>query len=81
MRRSFVFLFAAFVFAAALTLSSPFTTRTVNSSDINEKCLDCLARMQRQYEQCVEQHGETSDYCGLKFNEDVIRCHRNFCEQ
>jgi hypothetical protein len=80
MRRSFVFVFAAAVFALALFLSS-FTTRTVSSADIHEKCNDCLVRAQRQYEQCVQQHGETSDFCGLKSNEDIVHCYRNFCEQ
>lgn len=80
MRRSFVFVFVAAVFALALALSS-FTTRTVNSADINEKCIDCQVRAGRQYDQCTQQHPDDAVFCGDKFNADIVHCYRNFCEQ
>lgn len=80
MRRSFVFFFAALVSALALTLSS-FTTRTVSSADIHEKCIDCQVRAQRQYDQCTQQHPDDAAFCGDKFNEDIVHCYRHWCEQ
>ncbi|HEX5706116.1 MAG TPA: hypothetical protein VFX96_02390 [Pyrinomonadaceae bacterium] len=81
MRRSFVIYFAALVFALALTLSSPFTTRTVNSADLQEKCDDCNIRNNRQFEHCLTVHGINEQRCYDQFNEGVVHCFRNFCEQ
>jgi hypothetical protein len=71
----------ALVFALALTLSSSFTTRTVNSADIHEKCIDCQVRANRQQEHCMQQHPDDPALCGDNFNRDIVHCFRNFCEQ
>lgn len=67
---------AFFAVVFALTLPAP----TASAADINEKCNDCLARTQRQYEKCQEQFGFDTR-CDEQFNQDIIHCYRNFCEQ
>jgi hypothetical protein len=70
---------AALVFFAvvfALTLQ----TRTASAGDINERCNDCLAKTQRDYERCQEKYG-FDNRCDDQFNKDIVHCYRNFCEQ
>lgn len=82
MRRVLSSLSAALVFVAlALVLFQPQATRTARAADINEKCNDCTARNAERYEQCIAIHGETDTRCGDHYNEGVIHCFRNFCEQ
>lgn len=82
MRRLFAYFSAALVFCLMLlTLSLPSTTRTVRAADINEKCNDCLQRVADHYNQCIATLGETDPRCGERFNQDIINCYRNFCEQ
>jgi hypothetical protein len=81
MRRLLTSLSAALVFVAlALVLFQPYPGRTVRAADINEKCNDCLVRTQKQYEKCQEQFG-FDNRCDDAFNEDIVHCYRNFCEQ
>ncbi|HEX8500495.1 MAG TPA: hypothetical protein VF659_07895 [Pyrinomonadaceae bacterium] len=70
----------AFV-ALALALSQPYAVRTARAADINEKCEDCTVRNAQRYEQCIAVHGETDQRCGEQYNEGVVICYRNFCEQ
>jgi hypothetical protein len=65
-----------FVIAFALTLPP----RIARAADINERCNDCLARTQRQYEQCQAQFGFDTR-CDEQFNRDIVNCYRQFCEQ
>ncbi|HYP53224.1 MAG TPA: hypothetical protein VEQ42_06765 [Pyrinomonadaceae bacterium] len=82
MRRLLRSLPAALVFAAlALTLFQPGASRTVRAADIHEKCLDCSVRNNRQFEHCLEIHGINHIPCYDRFNEGVVICFRNFCEQ
>jgi methylase of polypeptide subunit release factors len=67
--------------ALALVLFHPYPARTVRAADINEKCADCTARNAQRYEQCIAIHGETDQRCGEQYNEGVVHCFRNFCEQ
>ena len=81
MRRFLQSLSAALLFVAlALVLFQPYPTRTARAADLQDKCNDCLQRTQRQYEQCQAQFGLV-ERCDNQFNEDIVRCHRNFCEQ
>ncbi len=79
MRRSFVFLFAAFVFAAALTLSPPFVART--QGNLQEKCDECMQKVQAKFEKCLAKYGEVDPYCYDEYNEGVVHCYAHWCEQ
>jgi hypothetical protein len=82
MRRIISSLSAALVLLAlALVLFQPGPARTVRAADINEKCLDCSIRNNRQFEHCLEVHGIDHIPCYDQFNEGVVLCFRNFCEQ
>ncbi|HEX8285760.1 MAG TPA: hypothetical protein VF588_20555 [Pyrinomonadaceae bacterium] len=82
MRRFLSSLSAALVFVAlALVLFQPYPARTVRAADINDKCNDCTVRNAQRYEQCIAIHGETDTRCGDQYNEGVVHCFRNFCEQ
>jgi hypothetical protein len=73
---------AAVLFVAvALVLFQPYPARTVRAADINEKCLDCSVRNNRQFEHCLEVHGINHIPCYDQFNAGVVICFRNFCEQ
>ena len=82
MRRFLTSLSAALVFVAlALVLFQPYPARTARAADINEKCLDCSIRNQRQFDHCLEIHGIDHIPCYDQFNDGVVQCFRNFCEQ
>lgn len=82
MRRVLSSLSAALVFVAlALVLFQPQATRTARAADIHEKCEDCSARNFRQFEHCTEVHGVDHIPCYDQYNEGVVICYRNFCEQ
>ena len=82
MRRLLTSLSAALVFVAlALVLFQPYQTRTAKAADINERCADCTARNAQRYEQCIAIHGELDSRCGEQYNQGVIICYREFCEQ
>lgn len=82
MRRFLTSLSAALVLVAlALVLFQPYSTRTAKAADIHERCNDCTVRNAQRYEQCIAIHGETDPNCGEQYNQGVINCYRNFCEQ
>jgi hypothetical protein len=82
MKRVISSLSVALVFMAlALTLFQPYPARTARAADINEKCEDCSARNNRQFEHCLEIHGINHIPCYDAFNAGVVHCFRNFCEQ
>lgn len=82
MKRVLSSLSAALVFVAlALVLFQPQTARTVRAADIHEKCEDCTIRNNRRFEHCTEVHGVNHIPCYDQYNEGVVICHRNFCEQ
>ena len=82
MRRFVTWLPAALVFVAlALAMFQPNASRTVRAADIHEKCLDCTVRNQARFDQCLEVHGINHIPCYDQYNEGVVICYRNFCEQ
>ena len=82
MKRVLSTLSAALVFVAlSLALFQPYPTRTARAADINEKCEDCSVRNFRQFEHCTEVHGINHMPCYDQYNEGVVICFRNFCEQ
>lgn len=82
MRRLMTSLSAALALVAlALVLFQPYTARPARAADINEKCNDCSVRNIQQFEHCVAIHGENELRCYDQFNEGVVHCFRNFCEQ
>lgn len=82
MRRFLTSLSAALVLVAlSLVLFQPDPTRTVEAADIHEKCLDCTVRNQQRFDQCLEVHGINHIPCYDRYNEGVVVCYRNFCEQ
>lgn len=82
MRRLLRSLPAALVFVAlALMLFQPNASRTVRAADLQEKCNNCMAHVQARFDQCLAVHGQDHIPCYDQFNEGVVICHRNFCEQ
>jgi len=82
MRKSLTYFSAALVFCLLmLTFSLSSTTRIVKASDLQEKCDDCTIRNARQFEQCLAVHGQDELRCYDQYNEGVVQCFRNFCEQ
>lgn len=82
MRRPLTYFTAALVFCLLmLTFSLSYTTRIVKASDLQEKCDDCTIRNARQFEQCQAIHGQDEQRCYDQYNEGVVHCFRNFCEQ
>lgn len=82
MRRVLSSVSAALVLVAlALVLFQPQATRTARASDIHERCEDCTIRNINRFEQCLAVHGQDHIPCYDKYNEGVVICHRNFCEQ
>jgi hypothetical protein len=83
MRRVLSSLSAALVFVAlALALFQPYpVARTARAADLQEKCDDCTIRNARQFEHCTEVHGINHIPCYDQYNEGVVICFRNFCEQ
>jgi hypothetical protein len=65
----------------ALALSTPVTVRVVKAADLQEKCDDCNRINFEQYEHCVAIHGLNEQRCSDQYNEGVVHCFRNFCEQ
>ncbi len=77
-------LFTAFVifFLMMLTLSVPVERRAkAQGQTLQEKCDDCMLRVQARFEQCLAVHGQDHIPCYDQFNEGVVICFRNFCEQ
>jgi len=70
-------------FMLMLTLSAPVAERRVqaDAKTLQEKCDECNARNNRQFEQCTAIHGIDYIPCYDQFNEGVVICFRNFCEQ
>lgn len=82
MRRLMTSLSAALTLVAlALALFQPYTARTARADDIHERCLDCTARNAERYEKCVALHGLEETRCGDQYNQGVVNCYREFCEQ
>jgi len=82
MKRALSSLSAALLFVAlALVLFQPQTARTARASDIHERCEDCTIRNNQRSEQCLAVHAQDHTPCYDKYNEGVVICHRNFCEQ
>lgn len=81
MKRTFPCLTVALVFCVlSLLVSTPYATRTAKAAALKDRCNDCLILVGQHYEQCQKNH-PLSLKCDEKFNEDVIHCYRNFCEQ
>ena len=82
MRRLIQSLSAALVLVAlALVLFQPYPARTVRAADLQEKCDDCTIRNNQRFEQCLQVHGQDHIPCYDQYNEGVVICYRNFCEQ
>ena len=66
-------------FALAFALSQP--ARVARAADINEKCTDCQLRNEQRFEHCQAIHGTSELRCYDEFNQGIVNCFRNFCEQ
>jgi hypothetical protein len=66
-----------------LTLSTPVAERRVKADGqtLQEKCDACSIRNNERFEQCVAIHGQDHIPCYDQYNEGVVICYRNFCEQ
>jgi hypothetical protein len=66
-----------------LILSAPVGERRVNAEGktLQEKCDECSVRNNEQFQHCLAIHGEDHFPCYDQYNEGVVICFRNFCEQ
>lgn len=73
----------ALFFTLMLSPLMPTAQRSVKADPktLQEKCDDCMLRTQRQFEQCLAIHGQDHIPCYDQFNDGVVQCFRNFCEQ
>ncbi len=84
MRRLFSLFTAAIAFCLlALVLSTPaaFNGVRAEGQTLQEKCDECSIRNNERFEQCLAVHGQEELRCYDQFNEGVVICYRNFCEQ
>ena len=67
----------------ALVLSAPsaFNGARAAGQTLQEKCDECSIRNIEQFNHCLAVHGENDIRCYDQFNEGVVICFRNFCEQ
>lgn len=72
---------ALFFVALALVLFQPGRAGAARAADIFEKCEDCVIRNDRQFQQCQAVHGMAYQRCYDDYNEGVVFCYRQFCEQ
>jgi hypothetical protein len=80
MRRTFTYFSAPLVFfVLVLTLFTP--VRKVKADPPPERCEACVAGVQARFDKCLEVTGGTDQRCFDQFNEGIIQCYRNFCEQ
>ena len=86
MRRPVAFFAPALLcFAAALAAPAP-AARTARAAEAPpDRCEECMAVVFARYEQCLAIFGDNNDprgqRCHDQYNEGVIQCFRNFCEQ
>ena len=77
--------FTAFVMflMLMLTLAAPVSERRVKAQGktLQEKCDECVLRVQERFDQCLAVHGQDHLPCYDQFNEGIVNCYRNFCEQ
>ena len=73
----------AMFFMLTLVLSVPVTERGVKADGqtLQEKCDRCTIRNNEQFEHCLAIHGQNHLPCYDQYNEGVVICYRNFCEQ
>ena len=66
-----------------LTLAAPVAKRNVKAQGktLQEKCDECVLRVQERFDQCLAVHGQDHLPCYDQFNEGIVICFRNFCEQ
>jgi|GEM_PF-1412132 len=82
MRRPFSLFTAALIFCLlALLLAAPASPGSAQGADLQQKCDNCIRWVAERYNQCVAVHGESDIRCSDQFNEGIVICHRNFCEQ
>ena len=84
MRRPLSYFTAVVMFLMlTLTLAAPVGEREVKAQGktLQEKCDDCVIGVNQRFEQCVAVHGEQHIPCYDQFNEGIVICYRNFCEQ
>ena len=78
-----LFIAVVMFFMLVLTLSAPVAERGAKAQGqtLQEKCDECNIRNNQRFEQCLAVHGQDHIPCYDKFNEGVVHCFRNFCEQ
>jgi hypothetical protein len=84
MRKPISYFTAAVMFVMMmLALSAPVAERRVKADGktLQEKCDECSIRNNEQFEHCTAIHGQDHTPCYDQFNEGVVICYRNFCEQ
>jgi hypothetical protein len=84
MRKPLAYFIAGVMFFVLMfALSAPVAERRVKADGqtLQEKCDECTIRNNRQFEHCLAIHGQDHIPCYDQYNEGVVICHRNFCEQ
>ena len=77
------FIAGVMFFLLVFATSAPVAERGVKADGqtLQEKCDACSVRNNERFEQCLAVHGQDHIPCYDKFNEGVVHCFRNFCEQ
>ena len=84
MRRPLSYFTAVVMFLMlTLTLVAPVSERRAKAQGktLQEKCDECVLRVQQRFDQCLATQGENHQPCYDQFNEGIVICYRNFCEQ
>ncbi len=84
MRKSLSYVVAVVMFVMlALPLGGPAAERGVKADGqtLQEKCDNCMQHVQQRFDQCLAVHGQDHIPCYDQFNDGVVNCFRNFCEQ
>ncbi len=65
----------------SLAVLAPFASRTVKADPSPDRCIECQLVLEHRFEQCQAVHGTDYQRCYDEFNEGIVHCFRNFCEQ
>ncbi len=84
MRKPLAFFALALIcFVLALAAPSPAARVAEAAEAAPDRCEDCMVNVFARYEQCLAQFGSDprGQRCHDQYNEGVVQCFRNFCEQ
>ncbi|HEX8072367.1 MAG TPA: hypothetical protein VF546_20645 [Pyrinomonadaceae bacterium] len=82
MRKHVTYLTAALLCCMlALAFAPTNRLRTAQADPPPERCNECVLHVQQRFDQCLAVHGQDELRCYDQYNEGIVQCYRNFCEQ